>query len=175
MKDVNVEFNFCRRCGNKLIQQKDASYKCEAGHTIFFDIPTSACAILFCRDNSILVIERAVEPGKGTFSFPGGFCDKDERVEVALQREIMEEVGIAPDQYEPFDFVCSDIDIYPYGGEVFPTRNIILKAQLVDKVQFQAGGDAGRVFYIQPADVDPKTIYFSSIRLGLQKFKADLP
>ena len=39
------------------------------------------------------LVRRAHEPGKGKWSFPGGFVDLDERAEDAAIREAMEETG----------------------------------------------------------------------------------
>lgn len=56
---------------------------------------TVDCAV-FCKFNNdlhILLIQRANEPFKNKWAFPGGFVDMDEDIEVAVYRELKEETG----------------------------------------------------------------------------------
>lgn len=43
----------------------------------------------------VLLIKRAREPFKGLWAFPGGFVDKDESLEEAACRELLEETGLS--------------------------------------------------------------------------------
>lgn len=54
-------------------------------------------AVVFGLDESelkILLIQRASEPYRGQWAFPGGFVDMDETAEDAVTRELEEETGI---------------------------------------------------------------------------------
>jgi 8-oxo-dGTP diphosphatase len=46
------------------------------------------------RDNSVLLVKRDQEPGKGQWSLPGGVVELGETLTDALKREILEEVSI---------------------------------------------------------------------------------
>ena len=42
----------------------------------------------------VLLIQRANEPAKGSWAFPGGFIELDEDLETAVRRELQEETGL---------------------------------------------------------------------------------
>jgi 8-oxo-dGTP diphosphatase len=50
-------------------------------------------ALIFDGDR-VLLIQRGKEPLKGWWSLPGGAVETGERVEAALQREVLEETGL---------------------------------------------------------------------------------
>ena len=64
-----------------------------------YDHPRPALTVdvvLFHRsgvDIEVLLVKRARAPFKGRWAFPGGFVDKDESLEAAAVRELLEETG----------------------------------------------------------------------------------
>ena len=46
------------------------------------------------RDNRIVLVRRAIEPGYGLWVFPGGYVDRGEEVTAAARREAREEAGL---------------------------------------------------------------------------------
>ena len=46
------------------------------------------------RDGRVLFVRRNYEPGKGTWTLPGGFAEHTETLEEAVKRELREETGI---------------------------------------------------------------------------------
>ncbi len=51
-------------------------------------------AVIEDHENRIMLIKRGVKPFKGLWCLPGGKVDANERVEAALEREVIEEVGV---------------------------------------------------------------------------------
>ena len=49
--------------------------------------------VALCWQDEVLVAVRARNPGKGLLDLPGGFVDPGESLEVALYRELQEELG----------------------------------------------------------------------------------
>lgn len=66
-----------------------------------YDHPRPALTVdivLFHRAGNrvdVLLIKRAREPFKGQWAFPGGFVDKNESLEDAAARELLEETGLS--------------------------------------------------------------------------------
>lgn len=46
------------------------------------------------KNNSVLLVKREHEPGKGKWSLPGGLVNLGERISDAVKREVEEEVGL---------------------------------------------------------------------------------
>jgi len=49
------------------------------------------------NDGDFLITKRAVEPGRGKWSLPGGFMEIDETPEECALRELFEETGLTAD------------------------------------------------------------------------------
>ncbi len=54
-----------------------------------------AAAIPVTPDNKIVLLRRGFDPGKGLWTFPGGFVDLGETVEEAARREAREEIQVS--------------------------------------------------------------------------------
>lgn len=88
---------FCPMCGTGLEHQhrlgKIRPVCPSCGHIVFFD-PKVAVVIVIERAGKILLVKRAVDPGKGRWAFPAGFVDAGEDPKDAACREIHEETGV---------------------------------------------------------------------------------
>ena len=62
----------------------------------------------------MLLARRAVDPGRGLWDLPGGFCDPDETPEEAVRREFREETGA---EVEPLAFLGHVVDRYGADGD----------------------------------------------------------
>ena len=85
----------------------------------------------------VLLIRRAREPYKGLWAFPGGFVDKDESLEHAASRELLEETGL------------TGIHLHQIGAFGDPGRDprghtvsIVFSAMLKDRSNARAADDA---------------------------------
>ena len=73
-------------------KQRPVCTKC--GHVVYYD-PKVAATCIVQREGKVLMIRRAVQPGIGLWSIPGGYVDRGEVVEEAAAREVLEETGLA--------------------------------------------------------------------------------
>ncbi|MDP2743446.1 MAG: NUDIX hydrolase [Dehalococcoidia bacterium] len=92
-----MDYRFCPHCGRPLILAEVAGrvrptcFPC--GFSQFPD-PKVATGVIATRSGRILLQQRRHPPGKGLWSFPGGFVDAGERVEEAALREILDETHV---------------------------------------------------------------------------------
>ena len=93
---------FCTQCAARLEEQAvgvsskkvPVCVSCGAVHWID---PKIAAGILIVREDRVLLVKRAIEPGYGRWTFPGGHVDRGETLEEAALRETLEECGVTAD------------------------------------------------------------------------------
>jgi 8-oxo-dGTP diphosphatase len=116
----------------------------ESNAKFCYDYPrpavTTDCVIFSKLDEKleVLLIQRAFEPYKNCWAFPGGFMEMDETAEECAQRELMEETGLKNISLEQF-YTFSKVDRDPRGR----TISIAFRA-VVEKSEYllKAGDDA---------------------------------
>ena len=91
-----ADARFCPRCAQPAEIAYPRSITCpHCGYGAYYNPKPVACAIPRTPENEVILLRRAFEPGKGLWTFPGGFVDLGESVEEAAHRETMEELEIA--------------------------------------------------------------------------------
>ncbi|MBV9050246.1 MAG: NUDIX domain-containing protein [Solirubrobacterales bacterium] len=91
-----AEARFCPRCGQPADVEYPRRIACShCGYSAYFNPKPVACAIPVDPDGSVILLRRGFDPGRGLWTFPGGFVDLGESVEEAAHRETSEELGIA--------------------------------------------------------------------------------
>jgi ADP-ribose pyrophosphatase YjhB (NUDIX family) len=103
---------FCSRCGNRLPEEPPTTCPdCDAEH---YRNPKPCGGALLVHDGRLLLARRAIEPWRGCWDIPGGFCDQREHPRDAAERELHEETGL---RGRAVRLVGMWIDDYS-GGEV---------------------------------------------------------
>ena len=91
-----AEARYCPRCAHDARIDYPRSLSCaNCGYGAYYNPKPVACAIPVDQDGNIVLLKRAFDPGKGLWTFPGGFVDLGESVEDAARRETDEELRIA--------------------------------------------------------------------------------
>ena len=80
----------CVQCGGLLAGEPLTCGRC--GHVHYLDPKLAAC-VIFPWEDGVFLMRRAIEPGYGRWTFPGGYVDRGETVEAAAVREVREEAG----------------------------------------------------------------------------------
>jgi 8-oxo-dGTP diphosphatase len=93
------DYRFCPRCAgqleNRVLKEGDPDrLVCEACRFVFYLGPKLVAGAIVELDGEIVLIQRAIEPGYGRWTFPGGFVERGEVAEAAAARETLEETGL---------------------------------------------------------------------------------
>lgn len=91
------DIRFCPYCCTELERRFIASrYRpyCPECDRPFFSDPKLAVAVIVAHEGKIILQQRAIEPGRGLWSFPSGFVERGESVEEAAIREVWEETNL---------------------------------------------------------------------------------
>jgi ADP-ribose pyrophosphatase YjhB (NUDIX family) len=91
-----AEARFCPRCGQPADVTFPRRIVCpHCGYSAYFNPKPVAGAIPVDERGRVILLRRGFEPGRGLWTFPGGFVDLGESVEDAALRETDEELGLA--------------------------------------------------------------------------------
>jgi ADP-ribose pyrophosphatase YjhB (NUDIX family) len=97
--ETQVIPRYCLRCGHSLVERRIESegrfrLQCESCGFIHYINPRVVSAIIVAYEGRLLLQQRAMEPSRGKWTFPGGFLEVGERAEDGARRETLEEVGL---------------------------------------------------------------------------------
>ena len=111
-----VEYRFCPRCAGRLeprtLKQDDPErLVCEACGFVFYLGPKLVAGAIVETGGGIVLIQRAIEPGYGLWTFPGGFVERGEVAEAAAARETLEETGLEIE-------ISGIVGLYTYEDQV---------------------------------------------------------
>lgn len=165
-----MEMNFCRRCGAELTDRSGV-YVCVNEHTLYSNAAPATGIFFVTKENQVLLAVRGVEPYKGMLDAIGGFVDLNESLEEAITREIHEELGLQPDQYEPPRFLCSSPTLYPYDGEERVVLGLLFWSRLKADARPVPADDVAGIEYISLKDIDLSLIGNSDVKIGVQKLQ----
>jgi ADP-ribose pyrophosphatase YjhB (NUDIX family) len=159
-------FRHCPSCGvaRQAPERGKNPLRCGGcGFTFFFNPTVAAGAFLFDPAGQCLFIRRANDPAIGALAIPGGFVDFGEPLEVALPREIQEEVGVTVTDLR---FVCSAVNDYPYAGVTYPVVDCIFAGTMRDPSAARPLDAVAGIEWHRLVDVREEELAFPSIRIG---------
>ena len=162
-------FRRCPRCGAVLATPGACPLVCEAcGFAYYFNPAVSAAAILLRGDGQGLFIRRGHEPGLGRLAFVGGFVDAGETPEVALRREVREEVGV---ELAGIGYLGSQPNTYAYRGITYHVVDLIFVATLAAGAEPRLLDGVAAIEWHDPLALDPGRLAFASMTWALATYQ----
>jgi ADP-ribose pyrophosphatase YjhB (NUDIX family) len=164
-------FHHCPRCGAKQASLPPANVlRCPGcGFHLYFNPTVSVSAFIERDDGRALFIQRAKEPAKGRLAPPGGFVDFDETAEVALRREVREEVGL---ELADIRFLCTATNRYVYREVTYPVLDLYFVARAVDPERAAALDGVESVRWLGPLEARAEDMAFLPTMVALQAYQA---
>ena len=167
--EPRAQFRCCPKCGAALATPGACPLVCAAcGFAYYFNPAVSAAAILLRGDGQGLFIRRGHEPGLGRLAFVGGFVDAGETPELALRREVREEVGV---ELEAVTYLGSQPNTYAYRGLTYHVVDLIFVAQLAAGATPRRLDGVAAIEWHDPLVLDPARLAFASMTWALAAFQ----
>ncbi|MFM5466503.1 NUDIX domain-containing protein [Aeromonas veronii] len=161
---------FCPKCGGQTLQSvSPKEFRCGCGFHFFQNVAT-AVMVALCWQDEVLVAVRARNPGKGLLDLPGGFVDPGESLEVALVRELQEELGLDV-SVQPFIYLGSYPNIYPYDSITYHTCDTFFAIRLNEKPVIQPADDVAAFQWLKIRDVPLPRFAFESTRTAMARLQ----
>ncbi len=167
-RDNHVPFpgaEHCLRCGHGLASgvlktgEPERLFCPECGYVHYFDPKLAACGLIMIRDR-ILLGRRSISPARGLWVLPGGFVDRGEVVERAMEREVLEETGLVVR-------AAGMVGLYSYPGE---TVAVAVYLGEVIEGEPKAGDETEEVGLFAPGEIPWPRLAFSSTRDAIKDF-----
>ncbi|WP_321372996.1 NUDIX domain-containing protein [uncultured Draconibacterium sp.] len=114
---------YCPKCGSSEFKTSgERSLKCgTCGFHFFINSAAAVAALVTDESGKLMLVTRGVEPNYGKLDLPGGFIDPMETAEVAVKRELKEELGLevkslkylgsAPNEYVFSEYTVFTLDM----------------------------------------------------------------
>lgn len=167
--EPRARFRCCPRCGAALTTPGACPLVCGAcGFAYYFNPAVSAAAILLRGDGQGLFIRRGHEPAIGRLAFVGGFVDAGETPEIALRREVREEVGV---ELASIAYLGSQPNTYAYRGLTYHVVDLVFVAQLAEGAAPQQLDGVAAIEWHDPLALDPARLAFASMTWALATFQ----
>lgn len=163
--------NFCRRCGTKLAQKAEQFWQCARGHSTYLNASPTVGVFFVTDDKRVILSQRGIDPGKGMLDSFGGFINAGESAEAAIERELIEETSLKPDDYEPLQLFCTAPSLYRFEGEDRPVLSTFFWSKLRPHARPAAQDDVAEIVTLPLKDFDLELLFAEDVKVGLTKLQ----
>jgi ADP-ribose pyrophosphatase YjhB (NUDIX family) len=152
--------HLCPRCGAEAEVTPPRSLICPAcGYKAYYNPTPAAGAIPFDAGGRIWLMRRGTDPGRGLWTFPGGFVDLGESVPDAARREAREEMAV--------DLEVGEL-VGVYSRAEDRVLLVVYRAALVGGAVPATSEEAAEVRAFAPAELPWHELAFWSTELALR-------
>jgi ADP-ribose pyrophosphatase YjhB (NUDIX family) len=155
---------FCPLCGGPLRRapvppdQREQAV-CPACGFVFYLNPKVVAGTIPEQEGRVLLTRRSINPGRGLWTFPGGFVDFGEAVTDAAVRETLEETGLTVS-------LTGLLNVYSYPGSPV----IIVYTARVTGGTLTPCAENDRLEWLTPAEIPWPELAFDSTREALREW-----
>lgn len=169
-KELAESYCFCPACGHpRELFQPLRPFRCtRCSHATFFGPVSAVGAVVTNSDGRVLLLRRANDPGKGMLGMPGGFVDHGETAEIALKREVLEEIGLT---VKSFEYLTSQPNAYVYRGVTLPVLDLFYVVEVEDHRVELVDGEATAWMWTELTDEVLEQMAFESNRRALKHYR----
>ena len=151
--------NYCARCGSALIRKEAYGRErpvCPECNFVVFHDPKVAVLAFIEENEKVLLVKRAIDPGRGKWACPAGFVEHDEDPADAVIREVNEETGLIV-------WIEEILEIFPKKDEGLADIVIAYRVS-IEGGQIQAADDAEEVGWFGRDEL-PELVFYPSLTL----------
>jgi 8-oxo-dGTP diphosphatase len=155
---------FCPLCGAPLAREpvppdQREHAVCSRCRFVFYLNPKLVGATIPEQDGRVLLTRRSIDPGRGLWTYPGGFVDYGETVTDAAVRETFEETGLKVD-------LTGLLNVYTYPGA--PVI-VVYRASVVGGT-LTTCSENDRLEWVRPDEIPWPVLAFQSTREALREW-----
>jgi len=162
-------FNCCPRCGADALEfDAPKRWRCRLCEFTYFHNVAAAVGVLLLHEGRLLLTVRAEAPGAGALDLPGGFVDPQESVERAAEREVTEELGLAP---PGLTYLGSAANRYRYAGVDYVSSDVFFVSQLQRLPSMTLDGEVAGVQWRRPRMINDNELAFDSVRAAVHMLR----
>jgi ADP-ribose pyrophosphatase YjhB (NUDIX family) len=166
---IEACFRYCPRCSTECPGYGSIPFRCEhCGYSQYFG-PVAAVGALIINDaGQLMLVRRARNPGKGLWGLPGGFVDRNETIEEALAREVVEEIGL---ELSACDYLMSFPNQYDYCGMIAPVIDLFYLCRVSHPERIELAKDElDHHEWVRPGAAHLDRMAFHSNRVAIERW-----
>jgi len=165
-------FRYCPHCGRKNLAVSDEkSFLCGSCNFKFYlNTAAAGIALIFNKNDEILITKRKYNPAKGLLDFPGGFVDPGESIDKCLIREVKEELNL---DISSLDYFCSVPNTYTYKEVTYSITDFAFICGVNDFRPIKARDDISKFYFIKPAKLDKNRFGLDSPKIIIDRLREE--